>query len=941
MGSEDYPYKGVLDLLANRCLADGTNAYTDTDHTNYTFSTAGSDGFLSLLPIYLDHILFPTLTDSAYMTEVHHINGEGEDAGIVYCEMQARENTGDSRCYLEMLRSMYPGRCGYKSETGGIMGNLRESTSNVKVRNYHKEFYHSKNLCVIASGPVDPQKIFDVIKPIEDKIVQKGLHKLEFDRPWQSPIEPLECSVGRRLLYASDTDDDGLVYIGYRGPNVVTDYKELIALTVALDYLNSTAISPIQRDFVECDEPYCSSVSHNIIENSVSCFYLSFDSVGKEYYDKVLPKLQKLLKNIVDGREVFDMERMQTIISRKIVRILSVAETSPHTIVVGPVIGHFLYGRGELKTRCQEIPLLKEFITYTEKYWRDLINKYMVGSLSRYVCIVGEPSPAEMKSSSEAEKSRVEEQKAKLKDELPMIKEKLKAAVEANEIPAPQELLCSVKIPSPDNIKFHPIERVVLDADKAPFRIQYDSIKTNFITINVLLNTANILEKPERLYLPILSEMILESPIDRNGTVIPYEKIVAEMFADTVACGAGIGLSSSSTYSVGSIGSLFGVMMQVELDKYDKAIEWFREILYKVVFTVDRIKTVATRLVSDITQYKRSGSKVSSATLNALTYQSNSNQWATNFVRQQRFLKQLLKDMKNDPQSVIKSFEFVRDKLVKPNNILVHIALDKSKVDVGKLHEPWIKLIPDSVIQSSPKKHINLDDITPCHMMAQIVDKPKAAIIGVGSVESNYLQQLVKSINSPMHPDLAAVYVLIQYLTQLEGPLWRNLRGLGLSYSYSIQISPADGLMYFVLAKSTHVVDAYKKAEEIVNKHLSGEEEFEDSLFDAAKSSLIFEFIKREKSAAGKSLQSLIAYIRKLDIDFNRDLIRRVANVTKEDLRRVGPKYMRPLFEDPNRRTVVCCNPSKLDEISKGLEEVNCQVESIKLDDEAFLNALE
>ena len=53
MGSELYPYKGVLDLLANRCLSSGTNAWTDTDHTCYTMTTAGSQGFLNLLPIYL------------------------------------------------------------------------------------------------------------------------------------------------------------------------------------------------------------------------------------------------------------------------------------------------------------------------------------------------------------------------------------------------------------------------------------------------------------------------------------------------------------------------------------------------------------------------------------------------------------------------------------------------------------------------------------------------------------------------------------------------------------------------------------------------------------------------------------------------------------------------------------------------------------------------
>jgi len=31
LGSEGYPFKGVLDLLANRCLASGTNAWTGND----------------------------------------------------------------------------------------------------------------------------------------------------------------------------------------------------------------------------------------------------------------------------------------------------------------------------------------------------------------------------------------------------------------------------------------------------------------------------------------------------------------------------------------------------------------------------------------------------------------------------------------------------------------------------------------------------------------------------------------------------------------------------------------------------------------------------------------------------------------------------------------------------------------------------------------------
>ena len=82
MGSRKYPFKGVLDKIATRSYSD-TNAWTDTAETVYTLSTAGWEGFAQLLPIYLDHLIVPTLTDAGCYTEVHHIDGKGEDAGYV------------------------------------------------------------------------------------------------------------------------------------------------------------------------------------------------------------------------------------------------------------------------------------------------------------------------------------------------------------------------------------------------------------------------------------------------------------------------------------------------------------------------------------------------------------------------------------------------------------------------------------------------------------------------------------------------------------------------------------------------------------------------------------------------------------------------------------------------------------------------------------------
>ena len=61
LGSQQFPYKGMLDTIANRSFAQGTNAWTDVDHTAYTIFTVGQEAFLQILPVYVDHILYATM----------------------------------------------------------------------------------------------------------------------------------------------------------------------------------------------------------------------------------------------------------------------------------------------------------------------------------------------------------------------------------------------------------------------------------------------------------------------------------------------------------------------------------------------------------------------------------------------------------------------------------------------------------------------------------------------------------------------------------------------------------------------------------------------------------------------------------------------------------------------------------------------------------------
>ena len=52
-----------------------------------------------------------------------------------------------------------------------------------------------------------------------------------------------------------------------------------------------------------------------------------------------------------------------------------------------------------------------------------------------------------------------------------------------------------------------------------------------------------------------------------------------------------------------------------------------------------------------------------------------------------------------------------------------------------------------------------------------------------------------------------------------------------------------------------------------------------------------------------------------------RELMEKVSRVTAADLSRVGQFYVKPLFEPTRSRCAICCNPSKVDEITASFKE--------------------
>ncbi|XP_050528273.1 uncharacterized protein C05D11.1-like [Daktulosphaira vitifoliae] len=949
LGSEEYPYKGVLDLVANRCLASGTNAWTDVDHTCYTVSTAGSEGFLSLLPIYLDHILYPTLTDAGFVTEVHHITAEGEDAGVVYCEMQGRENTAESIVSRSLLKKMYPGVCGYKSETGGIMKNLRESTTNEKIRKYHHAYYRPENLLLLVTGKVDHSSLFNSLEPVIQKILLKG-SRGEYVKPWQNTVDPLTESSNYIELFPCDEETNGVINVGWRGP-VGSNYRyKYMACQLLLKYLTDTPISALPKEFVEISDPLCSSVSYYISHHLNPSLVLEFENVPiqKLNAEQIPLKLNEVFNKLISNDCYFNLERLRTCIERYKLFLLINLENCSSSSLANLIIGDFLYGKNQsdLDDRLNTIIILKKLISEDISFWKQILNDYFISN--HKVVVRGIPSIKRQQDLANEEVQRVSQRKKDLGDDGLKLKsiKLLNAKTECEKKP-PNEMLTSVKIPNVEFIQFLTYDTFssnsinqhnLFKTSEVPLFVEIDNIKSNFVYMNAFINTKD-LALNLRKYLPIVVDLIMESTVIQNGVKLDYMDVIAELEKDTVSWNSSVGIGSTSWFSCGTFSSVVILSLNVEPEKYNKSINWLHNFLYNTIITKEKFSITLSKIINEVSCYRRDGSHMLKDILRNMIYKQDSNNYTFSTLRQYKFLTSLQKTIETEEgwQVVNEDLNKLKLFLANPDMIKLHITgnLDKLCVIIPEASVTLQKIIPDN---SKTSVHpfntlYDFDSMLPLNQC-----ESQACIVGMGSIESSYFTQVTDCINDYNDPDIAAILVFLQYFTQLEGPMWKNVRGLGYAYSYSIIPRPDEGKISLHFYRSVNVPAAYQATKSIIDEHLSSEFSWDQTLFESAKCSVTFEIIDRESTIGTLTSQSILFHFRNLKQTYNQDLVKKISLVKLEDLPEIGRKYVIPLFNPQSSITAMVCPPSKIEEIANEFEKIGIKMNVYKSLDESFLN---
>jgi len=278
MGSQRHESRGYLDKLANLCISRGTNAWTDRDHTAYNAITAGPLGLQRLLPVLLDHVLSPTLTDEQFATEVFHVDGEGNAKGVVYCEMQGREATEDDLSDHHLHELLYA-NSGYRFECGGLTPDI-ERISNDEVKSYHKRYYAPSNCLILVHGQVSKQLLESALDEwaTHTDTLTSLPSSPDTPRPWRDLPAPLASSVSRTVEFGAEDEDVGSVTLGWSGPPL-GDIVTCVALEVLFRFLQEGAASPLAQRFVECAQPLASSVDFDLELRLRTCFTLQFSGV--------------------------------------------------------------------------------------------------------------------------------------------------------------------------------------------------------------------------------------------------------------------------------------------------------------------------------------------------------------------------------------------------------------------------------------------------------------------------------------------------------------------------------------------------------------------------------------------------------------------------------------------------------------------------------------
>jgi Zn-dependent M16 (insulinase) family peptidase len=637
-------------------------------------------------------------------------------------------------------------------------------------------------------------------------------------------------------------------------------------------------------------------------------------SVATERLAEVEKRLFEILKEVAS--KPLDMSYITDCIKRERRQLKFQAESSGDFFATN-AINDFLFGARDGST-LKDLATIKEYDeleTWTQQQWTDFLKKWV--SEANHISILGKPSKFMADKLKADETARVAEQKKKLGPEgLEKLAKKLEGAKTKNDAPIPTELLEKWPVPGVSSIHFiesitarsglarklgvpdNKIQEVIDSTKDSPLFLQFEHIPSNFVTITILLGSAGI-PVEHRPLLPLFMDNFFNTPLMREGQKVDFETIVTELEKDTVSYQIQGGSRVGDNEGV-------AIQFQVEPDKYEKTVEWIRALMFDSIFDETRLRAGLTKILADIPESKRSGSAMLYALDAMIHLAPESVVKARNTLVKAVYLKRLKKILEKEPETVISMLESVRKSLFTFNNFRVLVIANVEKL-INPVHA-WDPLISglDTKAPLLPieKQHSRLSD------SGRNPGQVGAVIVPMSTIDSSFCLSSAVGPTSYSDPRLPALLVAVSYLDAVEGPLWSAVRGTGLAYGTGFSRDLDGGFMQFRVYRSPDAYKAFIASKNIVEQYISGGMKFENHALEGAISSIVVAMADEQPTMSSAAQVSFVnSVIRGVGKDYNEELMRKVREVSVDDIKATMEEVLLPAFLPGKANVIVTCAP--------------------------------
>ncbi|SCU79128.1 LANO_0A05160g1_1 [Lachancea nothofagi CBS 11611] len=951
MGSHKHPYKGLLDTAGNLCMS-STNAWTATDQTVYTLTSAGWPGFKKLLPVYLDHILNPTLTDQACTTEVYHVDPEDlQEKGVVFSEMEGIESQSWFITMLEKQRKLFKQGSGYRSETGGLTSQLRELT-NDEIRKFHKAMYSPENLCLIVSGNVPEDELLRIVSEFD-----LSLPKFEKERfrPFldtqESQIPPRRDEITLSEAEFPETDEtQGEILMSWIAEPYKAHLNDL-AVSLLMDYFTETALAPFNSQLVEVEDPLANFAEYWTDDYMRTIINLNFHGVPVE---RLLEAKDKILE-ILSTHKI-DISRMKQVIDNGKWDYVMKCEKNGLTILSQVCITDFLYGDENGKILEDSLKDLSDFdklSKWTLEQWQDLLGRVFIEN--KPVIVLGKPSAVLYQTLEEQKQNRTKDREVKLGSEgKAHLKKRLEDALAHNGADIPSNLLNKFVVEDPEKsvtlihtngcstvqTSVADVEnewaRKILDTkpESFPFSLHFEQFPSQFVELRVMLNTFKVDDVALLPLYHVICELFSMPMRAEDGSIIGFESVVSSLKSETID--AEISMSLGNSFP-----DLLEFCVSCRTEDYDKAIKWIKHCLFDMIFDKKRVRVLLEKYLSSIVELKREGDLMVNSLFNRHFYSERTMKKSTDAL----FVEQILGDILDQiddgkyEQCVLPKLNEMRKQMAvdfHSYHILVFGGIEK----ITNVYAPWLDLLSKSTYQHTSIEHVPpvprlIDSLSP------LGKRPKnlAHIITTPASESSYMTTAT-GLGIDMnynHPDHAAICLAAEYLGCVEGPFWKGIRGSGLAYGANIIKMVESNAIGFSVYRGADIISCYQTARSIINDFALGNCEIDPQLVKGAVSSIINGIASSESDFFSTALMKYVDDVfKKRGPNFNRDFLKKLGKVEANDIQKVLAKYFVNIFDSKKATVFVSCHPAKLDAVSKFMvsEGYEILVEELENDSE-------